>query len=357
MERAKLEANLAKLDYLQNQTGVKILHTLKSFNALEGLEIINSKLSGFSIGNPVELKMIGSLHPKHIHSYAPYFDPREITTIAQKSDTISFNSLHQWQNYTQKLQGITSLGLRINPILTLKQPKYCNANYAKHLGVNYREFLERFAQDPDSFQSLEGLHFHALCNQGIGGLKYLLAHIDKTYAHLLSSLKWLNLGGGHQLTHEDYDREVFIATVNTFIAKYPNLQLYFEPGESVVKNTGYFQTTIVDIIPSSPPIIMLDTSIEAHLLDIAITKQKPTIRNTVEHKTPHRYQIVGKSCIAGDRIGEYYFKEPLSIGDRVIFEDMMGYTMVKQTEFNGIERAGFGVVKCLDTFKIIEESF
>lgn len=345
MERAKLENNLAKLDYLQNQTGVRILHTLKSFNALEGLEIINAKLSGFSIGNPVELKMIGSLHPNHIHSYAPYFDPNEIEAMAQKSDTISLNSLHQWQNYAPKLQNLSSLGLRINPVLTLKQPKYCNANYAKHLGVDYREFLERVAQNPKSFEALEGLHFHALCNQGIGGLKYLLAHIDKTYGHLLFNLKWLNLGGGHQLTHEDYDSEAFIATINAFIAKYPHIELYLEPGESVVKNTGYFQTTIVDIIPSSPPIIMLDTSIEAHLLDIAITKQKPTIRNTVEHKTPHRYQIVGKSCIAGDVMGEYYFEKSLSVGNKIIFEDMMGYTMVKQTEFNGIERAGFGVVK------------
>ncbi|MEA2027867.1 MAG: carboxynorspermidine decarboxylase, partial [Campylobacterota bacterium] len=162
--------------------------------------------------------------------------------------------------------------------------------------------------------------------------------------HLLCNLKWLNLGGGHQLTNDNYDSEAFITTIKNFQAKYPHLGLYFEPGESVVKNTGYFQTTIVDIIPSSPPIIMLDTSIEAHLLDIAITKQKPTIRNSVEHKTPYHYQIVGKSCLAGDLMGEYYFEEALFVADKIVFEDMMGYTMVKQTEFNGIDRAGFGVV-------------
>jgi len=344
MEQKKLEANLAKLDYLQKQTGVKILHTLKSFNALEGLEVINETLSGFSIGNHNELGMTASLKPKYIHSYAPYFDANEIEAIAQKSDTMSLNSLHQWHINRAKLQGLTSLGLRINPILTLKQPKYCNANYAKHLGVDYREFLGTIAQNPHGFRDLEGLHFHALCAQGVGGIKYLLAHIEKNYAHLLNDLKWINLGGGHQFSDENYDNKAFITTIRTFLAKYPHLQLYFEPGESVVKNTGYFETTIVDIIPSSPPVAMINSSIEAHLLDIAITKQKPKIRHSVEYKTPYHYQIVGKSCLAGDRVGEYYFEKALSIGDTIIFEDMMGYTLVKQTEFNGIEKAGFRVV-------------
>jgi carboxynorspermidine decarboxylase len=141
-----------------------------------------------------------------------------------------------------------------------------------------------------------------------------------------------------------YDREGFVTLIQNFRALHPHLTLYFEPGESIVKDTGYFITTILDIIPGEIPIAILDTSIEAHLLDIAITGQKPTVRRSTAEKTPYCYQLSGMSCIAGDIIGDYCFKKTLQVGQRIIFEDMMGYTMVKQTQYNGIEKAGFRVI-------------
>lgn len=341
MERDKLERNLKRLRYLQQHTGVKILHTIKSFNSIEGLKIIDSYLSGFSVGNQQELAIIDTLKCDHIHSYAPYFYPNDIETIAQHSDTMSLNSLYQWQQYAELVTNISSVGLRINPQLTIKQPKYCNPNYTLRFGIPYRDFLQEIENRPKIFEHLEGLHFHVLCSQGLGGLKYLLSHIDKHYRGILPRLKWLNLGGGHQLTHDDYDRENFISTLDVFMNQYPHISIFFEPGESVVKQSGYLLTTIVDIIPAKVPIVVLDTSTESHLLDLAITKQRLKIRDTSNHTTPYLYQIAGMSCIAGDIIGDYYFHRELHRGENLIFEDMMGYTIVKQTEFNGIKKANF----------------
>lgn len=341
MERHKLEANLARLASLQDQTGIKILHTLKSFNSREGLEVIANSLSGFSAGNQCELDMLEAITYQHIHTYSPAFKSNEIETLMRHSSTLSFNSLIQWESYASKASIDCSVGLRINPQLTLKQPKYCNPNDAMRLGVPYQTFLQTITGTPDAFQTLEGLHFHVFCSQGLDGLKYLLAHITRHYQEILPRLKWLNLGGGHQLTDEKYDYEGFIALINSFRSQHPHLAIIFEPGESVVKDTGYFITTILDIIPGEIPIVILDTSIEAHLLDIAITKQKPAVKGTTHHPTPHHYQLSGMSCIAGDTIGNYYFEKALEVGESIIFENMMGYTIVKQTEFNGIKKAGF----------------
>ena len=344
LEQHKLEANLRRLVSLQNQTGVKILHTLKSFNGKEGLEVIAKSLSGFSAGNQNELDRLKTIASRHIHTYAPAFRSNEIKILARQSDTLSFNSLKQWESYASIASTDCSVGLRINPQLSLKQPKYCNPNDTIRLGVPYQTLLQAIISTPDLFQHLEGLHFHVFCSQDLCGLKYLLAHIARQYQEILPWLKWLNLGGGQQFTDETYDKEGFIALINAFKSQHPHLTLIFEPGESVVKNTGCFITTILDIIPAEIPIVILNTSIETHLLDIAITKQKPTVKNTLRHPTSHHYQLSGMSCIAGDMIGDYYFEKALKIGESIIFENMMGYTIVKQTEFNGIAKAGFRII-------------
>jgi len=340
IESDKLEENLNRLSHLESKTGVQILHTLKSYNSKEGLDLIGQRLSGFSLGNMQEYQKIDSIEYDHIHSYAPYFYPQEIDTIAKLSNTISFNSLNQYREYQNSISKLSSVGIRINPKLTIRQPKYCNPNYSMRLGVEYQRFLETIERQPQLFDSLDGLHFHALCSQGLGALKYLLSHIEKNYIHILPRLKWLNLGGGHQLAHTTYDSSGFISTINSFRDRYPHLEIYFEPGESITKDIGYLSTTVLDIIPSkSTLIVILDISIEVHLLDVAITKQKPPIKGTMLSNSNHHYLLTGISCIAGDIIGDYYFEQPLKIGDRVIFEDMIGYTIVKQTQFNGIKRA------------------
>lgn len=335
LEKHKLEANLAHFAYLAKETGVVWLYTIKAFHEEEGLEMISHTFNGFSIGNSKEYSKVKKYH-KHLHSYAPAFYEDEIVTLVKKSDTMSFNSLSQWHRYAPVCSKYSSLGLRINPHLKLTQPSYCDTNISR-LGVHYQDFLEQY----HDLGNLEGLHFHALCHQEFPALKKLFEHIERNYQALLPKLKWLNLGGGQNFSNEEYDREGFITLIQNFKRNYPHLTLYFEPGSALVHNAGYFECTILDIIEAYTPIVILNTSIETHLLDVAITKQKPKVRDSSPIKTVHRYELAGMSCIAGDTIGRYDFNRKLNIGDKIIFEDMLGYTLVKQTSFNGLKEVRF----------------
>jgi carboxynorspermidine decarboxylase len=337
LEKKKLKANLTHFTYLTKETGIKWLYTLKAFDKPEGLALIAESIDGFSIGNSNEYSKVKH-HYKNLHSYAPAFYEDEVETLAQESTTMSFNSLSQWQRYANKCAKHCSLGLRINPHLILKQPSYCDSNISR-LGIHYKDFLAQH----HTFKGLEGLHFHALCHQTLPALEKLFNHIETHYQEILPKLKWLNLGGGQNFTDTSYNNEGFISLIEKFRNKYPHLTLYFEPGSAVVHNCGYFECTVMDIIESDTPIVILNTSIEAHLLDVAITKQKPKVRDTSLIKTEYHYELTGMSCIAGDVIGKYYFKSKLKVGDKIIFEDMLGYTMVKQTSFNGLKEVRFKI--------------
>lgn len=346
MEKSKLDANLTILTTMQEQTNIIWLYTLKCFHEEEGLAHIANVCSGFSIGNLNELSLAKTQPYTHIHTYAPAFYQEDTIALAKASDTMSFNSLTQWLKYNKTCTTMTSLGLRINPKLSLTQPNYCDASSENsRFGVDYKKFITQYNSDENMFESLEGLHFHAFCHQELPALKILLAHIVDVYAHILPKLKWLNLGGGQNFTNTSYDTEGFIETINHFQKTYPHLTLYFEPGSSIVYDTGFFKCTILDIIEDTPSKVILDTSIESHLLDVAITKQVLSVRGSSHTKTPYAYEFAGVSCIAGDILGVYYFNTPLEIGESIIFENMMGYTLVKQTTFNGIEKANFYLTK------------
>ena len=338
LEKKKFQDNLAHFDYLAQETGVVWLYTIKAFDAFEGLDIISQYFDGFSVGNINEYNKIKSYN-KTIHSYAPAFYQEDVKILANQSKTMSFNSLTQWKSYARVCSQKSSLGLRINPKLSLNQPTYCDNNIPR-LGVEYTLFLEQYR----TLEHLEGLHFHALCHQNVSALEKLLKHIETHYQDILPKLKWLNLGGGQNFTEPTYDTTGFISLIQKFTVKYPHLTLYFEPGSAVVHNCGSFECTVMDIIDAQIPIVILNTSIETHLLDVAITKEPPKVKNCSLTKTEYNYQLTGMSCIAGDIIGKYYFTKKLNIGDTIIFDDILGYTMVKQTSFNGLKEIGFKVI-------------
>ena len=338
LEKQKLQKHLSHFEYLARETGIIWFYTIKTFEKQEGLSIIAHSFSGFSIGNNNEYNKVQKFD-KMLHSYSPVYYPDEVENLAKQSTTMSFNSLNQWQDYAELCSPYSSLGLRINPHLNLDQPSYCDSNISR-FGVGYKDFLEHYSE----LSLLDGLHFHALCHQGLDALEKLFIHIETNYKAILPKLKWLNLGGGQNFTHDSYNTQGFITLIQKFKVKYPHLTLYFEPGSAVLYECGYFECTVMDIIDAKTPVVILNTSIESHLLDVAITKQQPKIRATIETKTDYTYILTGMSCIAGDVIGRYYFNQKLHIGDKIIFEDMMGYTMVKQTSFNGLKEALFQVV-------------
>ncbi len=345
MQRELLGQNLGRIASLRFTPRIRILHAIKSFHSHEGLREILGVLDGASIGNTNELETLHGSDARYIHTYAPVFRASQAETLAKRSDSMSFNSLSQWRQFAREASLHTSVGIRINPRLTLRQPRYCNPNYSARLGISRDDLLGAILSDPGEAALLEGLHFHVFCDQGIGGLKYLLSHIEKYYSDLLPRLRWLNLGGGHAF--DRYEREAFEALLDPFIRRYPGLTVLFEPGSSVVRGCGYLLTSVVDIIESpyeDITIAVVDTSIETHLLDVAITRISPKIRSASPTQTPCRYRIAGMSCLAGDIIGEYSFDHELSIGEQLIIEDMIGYTIVKQTTFNGIDNAKFTLI-------------
>ena len=344
MKQDRLTRNLEKLATIEKESGVKILHAIKSFNQSLVLPYIASKLSGMSIGSSKEFNMAQNAKAKHLHLYAPAYKENELIDIIDRVSTLSFNSLNQWERFSSLVLGKkTSMGLRINPKLHLPIPDYCNPNlnYSR-LGVDYLEFLESYRKNSNIFKKLEGLHFHALFQSSAQGVVIILEHIEQHYADILPQLKWLNLGGGHSFNDGSYDVKSFIEAIQKFKTSYPHIELYFEPGESVLKDCGEFITTVLDIVRvAGERVVILDTSIETHLLDVAIVNQRLKVAGTQSLATPYFYILTGNSCLQGDIIGEYFFKEKLHIGDRVVFEDMMSYSMVKMTEFNGMENAEF----------------
>jgi len=342
MESAKLERNLKKLSKIEELSGVKILHSLKSFNQNSVLPQIASNLAGMSISSLKELEIAQKAKSKYLHLYAPAYKSHELLTMLDAVSSISFNSLTQWERFST-IESKTSMGLRINPRLHLPIPNYCNPNldYSR-LGVEYLEFIETYKKNSNNFKNLEGLHFHALFQSSVEGIITLLEHIEKEYKAILPQLKWLNLGGGHNFTDESYDLDSFLKIIKNFQSSYPHIQLYFEPGESVVKGCGDFITTVLDIVTiAGQNVAILDTSIETHLLDVAIVNQRLKVTGTQSFSTPYFYELTGNSCLQGDIIGEYFFEHKLNIGDNVIFEEMMSYSLVKMTEFNGMEKAEF----------------
>ena len=342
MHQSKLKQNLAKLEEIEKQSKVEIFYTIKSFNQASVLPLIASRLSGMSIGNINELKMAQNANAKGIHLYAPAYKREDLEQIVDKVSTLSFNSLSQWESlHDFPITG--SMGLRINPRLHLPIPDHCNPNldYSR-LGVEYLEFVDFFNHNLQKFEKLEGLHFHALFQSSEFGTTLLLEHILEQYQTVLPQLKWINLGGGHNFTSDNFNVNNFTKDVNNFQILYPKIKLLFEPGESVTKGCGEFISTVLDIVHvAGVNVVILDTSIETHLLDVAIVNQRLKVKGTQSESTPYFYELTGNSCLQGDLIGEYFFQESLSIGDKVVFEDMMGYTMVKMTEFNGIKKADF----------------
>jgi len=340
LHKAKLDTNLKKLQALEASANIHILHTLKSFNQASVLPLMASKLSGMSISSVSELQMAKNAKAKHIHLYAPAFKVQELEEMLKSISTLSLNSLSQWKRF-KSLN--VSKGLRINPKLDLSIPTHCNSNLSSsRLGVDFKEFLEIFKKDEELFLELEGLHFHALFQSSVEDLEILLKHISHNFQELLPKLKWLNLGGGHDFTNVDYDVNILVKLIDTLSQSYPKLKIYFEPGETITKGCGDFVTTVLDIVKIDKlNVVILDTSVETHLLDVAIVQQRLKVRNTQEKATPYLYELTGNSCLQGDTMGKYFFTKALQIGDEVVFEDMMPYTMVKMTEFNGMERAKF----------------
>ncbi len=289
------------------------------------------------------------MEEKFIHIVQPSKD-EEIDEIISISNHLVFNSFNQLKRYKDKAFKKVSLGVRLNPeYSSVEVDLYNPCAPNSRLGITKANF------DESQLQYLEGFHFHALCEQNVDALKGALANFEKNFSQYFSQLKWVNFGGGHHITRADYDVEGLINLLKDFKSRYPHLEVYMEPGEAVGWQTGYLVATVLDIVNNGMDLAILDTSAEAHMPDTLAMPYRAMIRNSaVAFEKKYTYRLGGNTCLAGDIIGDYSFDEPLKVGDKIILEDMIHYTMVKTTTFNGIKLPSIVIKNKDNSYKIIK---
>ena len=349
-EEELLENNLKLLKRVQDETGVKILLALKGFAMHSTFDLCKKYLKGCCASGLHEALLAKEEFGKEVHTYSPAFKDEEIDEIISISNHLVFNSFNQLKRYKDKAFKKVSLGVRLNPeYSSVEVDLYNPCAPNSRLGITKANF------DESQLQYLEGFHFHALCEQNVDALKGALANFEKNFSLYFSQLKWVNFGGGHHITRADYDVEGLINLLKDFKARYPHLEVYMEPGEAIGWQTGYLVATVLDIVNNGMDLAILDTSAEAHMPDTLAMPYRAMIRNSaVAFEKKYTYRLGGNTCLAGDIIGDYSFDEPLKVGDRIILEDMIHYTMVKTTTFNGIKLPSIIIKNKDNSYKVIK---
>jgi len=350
-EEELLENNLKLLKKVQEEANIKILLALKGFAMFSTFELCKKYLKGCCASGLNEAILAKEEFGLEVHTYSPAFKPNEFEKIVEISNHIVFNSFNQFELYKDKTNSNNSIGIRVNPeVSTVDVDLYNPCGTYSRLGTTISNFPTTL---PDI---IKGLHFHALCEQNIDALELVLEKFEKNFSKYFHQLQWLNFGGGHHITRDDYDVERLITVLKNFKSKYPHLTIYMEPGEAVGWQTGYLEATVLDIVHNGMNIAILDTSAECHMPDTLAMPYKAQIRDAAEpFEKTHTYRLGGNTCLAGDIIGDYSFDKKLEVGDKIILEDMIHYTMVKTTTFNGINLPSIAIKKPDGSFKIIRD--
>jgi len=331
-EEEKLEKNLILLDKIQKEADVTILLALKGFAMYSTFELCKKYLKGCCASGLNEALLAQKEFGGEIHTYSPAFKPDEFEKITEISNHIIFNSFNQLEKYKNQIKPHNSIGIRVNPeCSTVDIDLYNPCGMHSRLGIIKNQFPKKLPS------IIEGFHFHALCEQDVDALQLVLDKFENNFSHFFHNLKWVNFGGGHHITRKDYNTKKLITLLQNFKQKYPHLEIYLEPGEAIGWQTGYLEATVLDIVENGMKIAILDTSAECHMPDTLAMPYRPDIRDAeIPFKKKYTYKLAGNTCLAGDIIGDYSFDRQLMIGDKIILEDMIHYTMVKTTTFNGI---------------------
>ncbi len=350
LEEDKLIKNLSLLKHVQQEANVHIICALKGFSFHKVFPLVKQYLHGATASSFHEAKLVfDEMHVK-AHTYCPVYLPNEFDEIQDISSHITFNSLSQYECYKQKMRSDISYGLRVNPGYSeIETDLYNPASPNSRLGIPRNLLTDKLPE------GIDGIHFHALCENTSHTLERVLDSFIKLYHPLIQQAKWLNFGGGHLITRKDYEPEHLIQLLKNFKAKYPNIEeIILEPGSAVGWQTGVLVSTVLDIVPNGEfPTAMLDVSFTCHMPDCLEMPYKPTVLDTVE-KSEYEYNLGGMSCLAGDFMGTWCFEKELKIGDKIIFDDMIHYTMVKTSTFNCINLPNIGIWKTDHTFELVQ---
>jgi len=337
LDESLLRKNLSLIRLVAERAEVTIILAFKAFALWKAFPIIKEYISGSTTSSPWEAQLALEEMGSKAHTYSPAYTEKDFPIIKACSSHITFNSLSQFKRfYKDTLNNDThiSCGLRINPEYSeVATDLYNPAAPGSRLGIIREELGEKLPE------GIEGLHFHTLCESSSFALENTLKHVEEKFGDLLPHVRWLNMGGGHLMTRDDYDVEHLIGLLQNFKKKYPNLEIILEPGAAFVWQTGVLVSSVVDIVENRGiATAILDVSFACHMPDCLEMPYKPVVRGAYPEVKAGKptYRLGGNSCLSGDYIGDWSFDKPLQIGDRIVFEDMIHYTIVKTTMFNGV---------------------
>ena len=339
-DEARLTRNLELVASLQHRTGCVVLLALKAF-AMHGVFSLMSRyLAGTAASSLNEARLAREEFGGQVHLCAPAYKESEFDELLSLADHVVFNSFAQWRHFKPRVAALaarTRCGIRVNPEHSeVETAIYDPCAPNSRLGVRRDDF------DPDALEGISGLHFHTLCGHDADALERTLAVFETKFGEFLSDMTWVNFGGGHHIARDGYDIDGLCAIIDAFRTRF-DVEVFLEPGEGLVMDAGVLVASVLDVLPNGT--VILDASASAHMPDVLEMPYRVDIQGAGRPgELANTYWLGGPTCMAGDVFGEYSFAEPLRVGDRVVFEDMAPYTMVKNTLFNGVALPGIAVL-------------
>ncbi|GAA9939397.1 carboxynorspermidine decarboxylase [Helicobacter pylori] len=381
LESERLEKNAKILEIVRQQSGAKILLALKGYAFWREFGILRQKLNGCCASGLYEAKLAfeefgGRESQKEICVYSPAFKEAEMSAILPLATSIIFNSFYQYATYKDRILdknkqlenlGLSpiKMGLRINPLYSEVTPAIYNpCSKVSRLGIVPSEFEKGVREH--GLEGVSGLHFHTHCEQNADALCRTLEHVERHFKPYLENMEWVNFGGGHHITRSDYDVNLLIQTIKDFKERYHNIEVVLEPGEAIGWQCGFLIASVIDIVKNDQEIAILDASFSAHMPDCLEMPYRPSILKVSvendeelievekgENQGAFSYFLGGPTCLAGDFMGSFSFDAPLKRGDKIVFQDMLHYTIVKNNSFNGVplpslarlDQQGFKILK------------
>ncbi|WP_088356957.1 carboxynorspermidine decarboxylase [Helicobacter pylori] len=381
LESERLEKNAKILEIVHQQSGAKILLALKGYAFWREFGILRQKLNGCCASGLYEAKLAfeefgGRESQKEICVYSPAFKEAEMSAILPLATSIIFNSFYQYATYKDRILdknkqlenlGLSpiKMGLRINPLYSEVTPAIYNpCSKVSRLGIVPSEFEKGVREH--GLEGVSGLHFHTHCEQNADALCRTLEHVERHFKPYLENMEWVNFGGGHHITRSDYDVNLLIQTIKDFKEHYHNIEVILEPGEAIGWQCGFLIASVIDIVKNDQEIAILDASFSAHMPDCLEMPYRPSILKVSvendeelvevekgENQGAFSYFLGGPTCLAGDFMGSFSFETPLKRGDKIVFQDMLHYTIVKNNSFNGVplpslarlDQQGFKILK------------
>lgn len=349
VQEQKLRENLEILREIREETGCHILLAQKAFSMYRLYPMIGQYLDGATASGLHEARLGYEEMGKENHIFSPAYRAEEMPEILRMCDHIVFNSPAQFRKYKDQVKGYRScggkpgrsIGLRINPECSTQEGHaiYDPCAPYSRLGTTLERLQAELTEE--EICELDGLHFHTLCEQNSDDLATTLKAVEEKFGRYLGRMKWINFGGGHHLTRKDYDRGLLKKCIRHVKETY-GVEVYLEPGEAVALNAGELITEVLEIVDNGMKIAILDTSAACHMPDVLEMPYRPPLKGAVSmadvdlRENKYVYRLAGPTCLAGDVIGDYVFDHPLQCGERLVFQDMAIYTMVKTNTFNGM---------------------